>query len=138
MMAGMNTQSLLDDILRREGGFVDHPSDRGGPTKYGITQAALSDYRGRPVSVDDVRTLSEHEARAIYVERYVSRPGFDRLEHTALMALLVDCAVNHGVTRAAKWLQQAARRCGGWQGGARHPGGGQPAGWRATLSRRAG
>lgn len=108
MMAGMNTQSLLDDILRREGGFVDHPSDRGGPTKYGITQAALSDYRGRPVSVDDVRTLSEHEARAIYVERYVSRPGFDRLEHTALMALLVDCAVNHGVTRAAKWLQQAA------------------------------
>jgi lysozyme family protein len=86
MMAGMNTESLLDDILRREGGFVDHPADRGGPTNFGITQATL----------------------AIYRELYLRGPGFDRIECDALRALLLDCAVNHGTGRAARWLQQAA------------------------------
>ncbi len=33
---------IIDAILRREGGFVDHPADRGGATKYGITHARRS------------------------------------------------------------------------------------------------
>jgi lysozyme family protein len=108
MMAGMNTESLLDDILRREGGFVDHPADRGGPTNFGITQATLAVWRERAVSAEEVRTLSADEARAIYRELYLRGPGFDRIECDALRALLLDCAVNHGTGRAARWLQQAA------------------------------
>lgn len=104
----MSIDAILSDIIRREGGFVHHAADRGGPTKYGITQQTLAAHRGHPVSVDDVRNLTEAEARAIYAERYITRPGFDRLAHPALMALVVDCAVHHGPDRAARWLQQAA------------------------------
>jgi len=104
----MNADSIIDAILRREGGFVDHPADRGGPTKHGITQATLANHRGQPVNVDDVRNLTEAEAREIYEKRYLRQPKFDRIEYRALQALLLDCAVNHGPVRAASWLQQAA------------------------------
>ena len=103
----MSDTSIIDAILRREGGFVDHPDDRGGPTKYGITAETLEAYRGGPVTVDDIQTLTEAEARQIYRTRYLEGPGFNRVDHAPLRALLVDCAVNHGPVRAVRWLQQA-------------------------------
>lgn len=104
----MNTNDIIDGILLREGGFVDHEADRGGPTKYGITQATLTDWRGRKVSVDDVRSLTEREARDMYRETYIVRPGFLSIQSEAVRVLVVDCAVNHGVLRAVKMLQHAA------------------------------
>jgi lysozyme family protein len=105
----MTPNEIIDGILRREGGFVDHPADKGGPTKYGITQAALAEWLGRPATVDDVKQLSEHEAREIYREQYIVRPGFLGIDNDAVRALAIDCAVNHGVKRAVQLLQEAAR-----------------------------
>ena len=51
----MTTDSLITDIIEREGGFVDHPSDRGKATRFGITLATLSDYRKSSCTVEDVR-----------------------------------------------------------------------------------
>ena len=49
--AGMqdNIDDLIDDLIAREGGFVDHPADKGGPTRWGITQAVARrhGYMGR-------------------------------------------------------------------------------------------
>lgn len=104
----MNIKQLIDDILRREGGFVDHEDDRGGATNHGITQDTLARWRGHPVSVDDVRNLTRDEAAEIYAARYVLEPRFDGIEHDDLAALVVDCGVNHGPARAARWLQAAA------------------------------
>jgi len=56
----------VDLVLRHEGGFVQHPRDPGGATKFGITRETLSRARGRSVSVDDVRRLTRGEAAAIY------------------------------------------------------------------------
>ena len=33
---GFNVDKMLDELLDREGGFVDHPADRGGPTRFGF------------------------------------------------------------------------------------------------------
>ena len=99
----------LTNILRREGGFVDHPADRGGPTKYGITAATLGEWRGlgRPASREEVNALTEREARAIYTKRYLKDPGFAQIRNAKLRDLLLDCAVHHGPRRAATWLQEA-------------------------------
>lgn len=101
----MSADTLLDAIIRREGGFVDHPADRGGPTHWGITQATLAAYRGRPVTVDEVRALAEDEAKLIYRVQYVY--PFAAVADERLKELVVDAAVNHGVTRAVRWLQAA-------------------------------
>jgi lysozyme family protein len=90
---------IIDALIRREGGFVDHKDDKGKATKYGITQATLAEWLGRPASVDDVKALTEHEAREIYREEYITRPGFLGIENEAVRALAVDCAVNHLVPR---------------------------------------
>lgn len=99
----------IKDILRREGGFVDHPADRGGPTNFGITAATLGDWRGlgRPASREEVRALTEREARKIYTQRYLTDTGFAQIRNAKLRDLLLDCAVHHGPRRASIWLQEA-------------------------------
>lgn len=105
----MTPNSIIDDILRREGGFVNHANDVGKATKFGITQATLAEWMGRPATIDDVKQLSEHEAREIYREQYIVGPGFLGIDNDAVRALAIDCAVNHGVKRAVLLLQEAAR-----------------------------
>ena len=98
-------EQIVDDILRREGDtYSNRAADRGGPTKYGITQRTLADWRKHPVTPDDVRNLQESEARAIYMANYV-RP-FDGVD-PAVKAQAVDIAVNSGVLRARGMLSLA-------------------------------
>lgn len=105
--------NIIDDVIYREGRiYSNHAADRGGPTKYGITLATLREWRRRTdaqaiTSAEDVKALTEQDARAIYAHMYFIDPGFSDLSDLPLQGLLVDCAVNHGVTRAVKWLQKA-------------------------------
>ena len=101
--------AILDEVLRREGGYVNHPADRGGPTNFGITAATLGDWRrlGHAATAHEVAALTTDEARAIYRQRYVADPGFEAVTHQPLLALLVDAAVHSGPKRAVEWLQTA-------------------------------
>jgi len=39
-----NIDELIEDVIEREGGYVNHPADRGGATNWGITEAvAITD-----------------------------------------------------------------------------------------------
>jgi lysozyme family protein len=96
---------IIDEIIRRDGGYVDHANDRGGPTKYGITEAVarLHGWRG------DMRDLPENLTRRIYLDQYYRRPGFDQI-HTISPGTapeLTDTGVNMGPEVAVKFLQRA-------------------------------
>jgi lysozyme family protein len=108
---------LIDRLIEREGGFVDHPADRGGPTCYGITLAALREWRGQPVDRLQVALLAIDEARAIYRDRYFTRPGFGAIGDAELQELVFDYAVNSGPGAAAKSLQTALAGMGLYKGG---------------------
>ena len=106
----MNTDSIIDHIIQVEGhAYTNNPADRGGPTKYGITQRTLSRVLGHPATPEDVQRLSESDARGIYRKLYVTDPGFDRVGALApeIGFELVDAGVNVGPPRAAEWLQRA-------------------------------
>lgn len=104
----MTVDELLDDVIRREGTrYTDRPSDRGGPTKYGITLATLRAVRGPERTADDVRALTEADARGIYRVAFVAQPGFQRVRDERLRALLIDYGINSGQATAIKALQRA-------------------------------
>lgn len=107
MIASSVIEAILDRIIRREGGFTNNPADRGGPTNLGITLEKLGEWKGKPVSIDDIRYLPEEIAREIYRHDFIEKPGFLAIDDLNLFDLVVDSAVNHGPERAAKFLQEA-------------------------------
>ena len=96
---------LVDHMLEREGGYVNHPADRGGPTCFGITQevARANGYYGA------MQSLPREEAAAIYTRLYWLRPHYDELARIAplIAAELFDTGVNMGPAVATCFLQRA-------------------------------
>lgn len=103
MTASIN--ALLEDLLRKEGGYVDHPDDRGGPTNFGITEsvARAAGWAG------SMRDLPRDFALAIYRRRYWSAPGFEAVAAIApaIAAELFDTGVNMGPGVAIAFLQRS-------------------------------
>ena len=96
---------LIAALIDREGGYSDHPADRGGPTMFGITEAVARahGYGGA------MRDLPQREAVAIYRRLYWLRPRFDQVAIRAprLAAELFDTGANMGPAVAATFLQRA-------------------------------
>jgi type VI secretion system secreted protein VgrG len=103
---------MIDRVLEREGGFVDNPFDKGGPTNKGITYETLKSYWGRTPTLEELRELTTETARDIYYDIYVVRPGFNRIVSDSLRELLFDAGVNHGPGNAIKMLQRALNNMG--------------------------
>ena len=101
----MNVDELIDEVIGREGGYVNHPADRGGATRWGVTEAVAraQGWRG------DMRSLPREQAVEIYRRLYWLRPGFDRVAERApqVAAELFDTAVNMGAETAVGFLQRA-------------------------------
>lgn len=97
-------EKTVDDVIKKEAGYVDHPNDRGGPTNYGITVAVAraNGYTG------DMRDLPLALARTIYQKRFIVEPKFDQVLaiNDAIGAELIDTGVNMGPARAAEFLQR--------------------------------
>lgn len=96
---------IIDGVIEREGGYINHLSDPGGATMYGVTErvARASGYRG------PMRELPRSTAYAIYYRQYVAAPKFDDVAaiDAAVAEELIDTGVNAGTGRAATWLQEA-------------------------------
>lgn len=96
---------LIDDVIKREGGYVNHALDRGGPTNWGVTEqvARSFGYTG------DMRQMPRATAVSIYLRRYWTNPGFDKIadRDPALAEELFDAGVNMGPAMAGKFLQRA-------------------------------
>jgi lysozyme family protein len=100
-----NYAQALKQVLKYEGGYVDHPKDPGGPTNKGITQAVYDAWRksyNQPTQ--SVRYINDLEVGGIYRQYYWDRISGDDLPSGVDFAVF-DYAVNSGVSRAAKTLQ---------------------------------
>jgi len=98
-------KKIINTIIKTEGGYVNHPVDKGGPTKYGITKQSLSNHLAREVDENDIKQLTKQEAFDIYEQHYYHYPKIDQLPQQ-LHHIMLDMSVNHGPRRAIKILQQ--------------------------------
>jgi lysozyme family protein len=100
--------ALISKIFVLEGGsaYSNLKSDLGGPTKWGITEATLANYRRKPVSAADIASLSEAEARDIIWQGYVVEPGIVLLTDQTLRFAMVDFTVLFGEDDSVPTLQR--------------------------------
>ena len=99
-----NFDACLAHLLKHEGGFVNYPSDPGGATNLGVTQAVWEDWIDRSVSEKNMKALTPAKVAPLYREMYWDRIKADKLP-SGVDYCVFDAAVNSGVSRAAKWLQ---------------------------------
>ena len=102
----------LSEILKREGWptYTDHPDDRGGPTKGGITLSTLRSWRGRSqLGEKSLKDLLHSEALSILYKRYVECNGIDRLQNSPLKYQVIDNAVLSGPFLSVKDLQKSVQ-----------------------------
>lgn len=95
--------------------FTNNPADRGGPTKYGITEAVYKAAIKRkiinPVSVG-IRNLTERDAKAIYLFDYWNRMRLNEVVDRYIAAEIFDTSVNMGRKAAAMICQKALNYLG--------------------------
>lgn len=100
-------------VVGEEGGYVNHPNDRGGATKYGVADAAdgkkdgLVDLDGDGTGDVPVPQLTLAQAKEKYRSEYWLPLRADALP-PPLDLVVFDAAINHGVRRAVKLLQRTA------------------------------
>jgi len=105
----MTADQIIDDLIAREGrAFTDDPTDRGGPTKFGVTLDVLREWRhDANLDAAAVEALSEDDARAILRQKYLLATGLTRVADEKVQALAVDILVNHGLRGGTLIIQRA-------------------------------
>lgn len=99
-----NFPKALKFILQSEGGYVNHPSDKGGETNMGIAKKFYPD--------EDIKNLTVERAGEIYKHDYWDKVKGDWLP-SGIDYVVFDSAVNHGAGNAGKFLQKAINRING-------------------------
>ena len=102
-----NFNASLQYVLSFEGGWSDHPSDPGGATMKGVTIETYRRYKMNPhITKDQLRNITDEEVADIYKTGY-----WDKCRCYDLPAgvdfLVFDMAINAGVGRSSKLLQQS-------------------------------
>lgn len=96
---------LIAEVIEREGDYSNHPADRGGPTRWGITEQVARAYG----YTGDMRALPKATAAAIYRRRYWTDVRFEQVAaiYPRIGAEMFDTGINMGPAVAGAFLQRA-------------------------------
>lgn len=97
--------TVYSEVLKLEGGstYTNDKADRGGKTRYGITEALAR----RHGYTGDMKDLPEDFARGVYKEEFWDGNRLDEIAglSKSVAREVYDSGVNVGPARAARWLQ---------------------------------
>lgn len=93
-----NFNKAMDFIINAEGGYNNDPHDKGGETKFGISQKAFPNLK--------IVEITEEQAKSIYKVNYWNPCKCDILPSLFDIAVF-DSAINQGPKKAIMLLQRA-------------------------------
>lgn len=104
-------EAFAGKLLRLEKGYVNHPLDQGGPTKYGVILSTWLEYGydkdgDGDIDAEDIKLLSEDDAR--YVAKKIFWDFFkaDLILNQSVAEFIVDWGYNSGRSTVAKIVQR--------------------------------
>ena len=101
-----------DYTLKNEGGWSNHPADRGGSTMMGVTIGTYSRWLGRRASEEELRKIEPATVKAIYKEWYFDVNRLDEIKSFAIACAIYDIGVVCGIRTSARLAQRALRNLG--------------------------
>ena len=103
-------------LVEIEGGYVNHPEDKGGPTNLGITLNTFRQYCGQGKTIKDLRNMSYGTWCEIMKDMYWDKCLADEIENQALAEIIVDWCVNSGTVGLRKVQEIAGTKPDGIAG----------------------
>lgn len=100
-------ESSLEWSLPNEGGWSNHPNDKGGATNYGLTLGLAKKYGIE--TEEELKEVSQEKVADIFKAEFWR---FDNVKSQQVATLLFDIALNSGLSRAVKIAQGACNHLG--------------------------
>lgn len=108
MQAEAAFQLALQHTFRNEGGWSDHPRDRGGLTRWGITEATWRQWlRAHGESYHPLSEMQKADAEGIYRAWYWNANRCGEMTLSAVAIEVFDTTVNVGMAAAGLMVQRA-------------------------------
>lgn len=98
-------KKIIPKIKQFEGGYSNHPSDRGGCTQAGVTIATFRKYYGASKTCEDLKKLTDEQWLHIFRAGYWDRIKGDEIQSQSIANLFLDCAWGSGTVTATKKVQ---------------------------------
>ena len=105
-----NVDKIIDNTIKHEGGWANHPDDRGGKTNFGITLKTFKSLEPGKTE-QDLRNLTVDQAREFYRKHFFYGMAVDTLPK-GIQDIIFDMNVNHGPRHTTRMLQRALVRLG--------------------------
>lgn len=103
----LNFEASLVYLFQNEGGYVDDPADRGGPTRFGITLKLLERWRKKNLLPAEIQNLTKEEAAQIYKAEYWDTLLLDEVKDFRVACAMFDLGVVRGIGVSARYAQEA-------------------------------
>lgn len=97
---------FLKKVLKLEGGYVNHPNDKGGCTNKGVTINTFREIYGENMNCSDLKNITDEQLEFIYKKNYWDPCWGDNINCPKIAQIIVDWAVNSGVKTAIKNVQK--------------------------------
>ena len=100
----MQFEEAFNFIMKYEGGYANHPSDKGGETNYGISSRFI---RASGIKIKSVRDMTVQQAKEIYQVYFWNPIKAECFTDDLVQLFMFDTSVNCGASRAIDFLQSS-------------------------------
>lgn len=101
-----DAKKLMPFILKWEGGFANHPNDKGGATNKGITIATFRHFFGSGATVEQLKAMTDEQWETVFRKGFWDPFKGDEIRNQSIANICVDWAWGSGTTTAIKQVQR--------------------------------